>query len=729
MASASFRRSLHRKLGLRGPSLLYASWVAAEFVAAMATRFATGPLARAELLGGFVLTAQDDRPIAVIGRRARALLAVLCLEGGSGVPRERICGLLWSDRAEDQARASLRQCLFELKGHLGELGDDLLEIGRERIALKMGMLDSDVEQIRRALGGDDADALAAVAPRLGRGELLEGLEIAGLFQDWLEQARSAFEAALARDVMGCLTRLQAQARWEEVIALADGYLRRDPLQEGLVAAAIRAERAIGRNAAAQKRFEAISQRLTKELGVSVSSELLEAARGEHPAPANLDAQAPASATPRRQSADEPPLGLAPLRPRIGVLPFVHPDGDPEQADFAEALVEDLIGGLSRSPLLAVMPRQSSFAYEPRGQSAGRVCRELGLHYLVRGTVRRLGRNLRVSAELVKGADDQIVWSARYDRPIEDLFSMLDGITMAIVGTVEPALLDQEALRARERADMSLEFWELFVSGRRHFWRSTADDVRQAEAFLTRALQIQPDDAPSLAILAHCKLYDVWVGGSTDPSAAVAEAYRLALKAISVSGSDAFAHYTLGVVLSVMDQWPEAEAQQRRALELNPFLAAALGELGRLLAFEGRVEAAVSYSDRAISASPNDPHAWLWFRSKAIARLLARDLDGAVQDALDACARGAHRFYLHILLAACYAAAGRRDEAARAYRHAESLAKTRNAIDPSPAPAARTDSGLKALLAGHPFQQPHDRERFLAALRDARSAALELHAAD
>ncbi len=104
------------------------------------------------------------------------------------------------------------------------------------------------------------------------------------------------------------------------------------------------------------------------------------------------------------------------------------------------------------------------------------------------------------------------------------------------------------LSTSERADPSLEFWELFVSGRRHFWRSTADDVRQAEAFLGRALQIQPDDAPSLAILAHCKLYDVWVGGSADPSAAVTEAYRLALRAISVSGSDAFAHFTLGVVL-------------------------------------------------------------------------------------------------------------------------------------------------------------------------------------
>src|SRR6185503_7987383 len=149
------------------------------------------------------------------------------------------------------------------------------------------------------------------------------------------------------------------------------------------------------------------------------------------------------------------------------------------------------------------------AYEPQTRAAGLICAELGVDYLVRGTVRKLGSTLRVATELVRGADETAVWSARYDRPMDDLFAVLDGITLSIVGTLEPALLEQEAARAQGQPERSLEFWELFVSGRRHFWRSTPADVKKAEALLERALAIQPDDVSSLAILAHCKLYDVW----------------------------------------------------------------------------------------------------------------------------------------------------------------------------------------------------------------------------
>jgi TolB-like protein/DNA-binding winged helix-turn-helix (wHTH) protein/tetratricopeptide (TPR) repeat protein len=395
----------------------------------MPGRFATNPLARARLLGGFHLWTLKGDPVPLASRRARSLLAVVCLEGGAGVPRERLCGLLWSDRAEDQARASLRQCLFELKAALGDLSDGLLDIGRERIVARSGALDSDIMQAQRALEGSDPAELAAVGPLLSTGQLLEGLGVPGLFQDWLKQTRSAFEATLAADLGRCLVRLEKEARWGEVIALADAYLRRDPLHEGLVAAAIRAERASGRNAAAQKRLLAITQLLSKELGVTPSSSVIEAANGEPAAPAPKASAA--AATESQQSAAAAADGPQHARPRIGVLPFSHPGGDPDQANFAEALAEDLISGLAQSPLLAVTPRQSSFSYEPSAQAVQKVCAELGVDYVVRGTVRKLGRTLRVATELVRGADGTTVWSARYDRSIDDLFAVLESILVPV----------------------------------------------------------------------------------------------------------------------------------------------------------------------------------------------------------------------------------------------------------------------------------------------------------
>lgn len=410
----------------------------------------------------------------------------------------------------------------------------------------------------------------------------------------------------------------------------------------------------------------------------------------------------------------PGVPSAGARPRIVVLEFTHQPGDEEQAWFAEALADELTAGLSKSPLLAVTPRQALMHSDVVGAAPGAICAGLGVDYVIDGKVRAFGGAVRVSVDLIQGADETSAWSARFDRPMNDLFRMLDEITTAIIGTVEPTVLEREEARALKTPDHSMPFWRLFVQGRRHFWRSTRRDVRLAEGLLEEALRIEPDDVSALAILAHCKLFDVWVGLAENPQAAVAEAHRIALRAVTAGGSDAFAHYTLGVVLSLMGRWTEAKAEQRRALELNPYLAAASGELGRLLAFEGASDEAIAASERAIAASPNDPAAWLWYRSKAIARFVAADYDAAAADAADAAARGPERFPLHFLLAACYAAGGRLDEARRALADGERLAGERKG------PGLSNASGypLDAVRTGHPFVRQEDAERLVAAMQAA-----------
>lgn len=402
------------------------------------------------------------------------------------------------------------------------------------------------------------------------------------------------------------------------------------------------------------------------------------------------------------------------RPRIVVLEFTHPPGDEEQAWFAEALADELTAGLSKSPLLAVTPRQALLTSDVVGHPPGAICARLGVDYVIDGKVRSLGGVVRVSVDLIQGVDETSAWSARFDRPMDDLFSMLSEITTSIIGTVEPAVLEREETHALLTPERSLQFWQLFVRGRRHFWRSTSEDVRKAEAFLEQALALEPDDVSALSILAHCKLFDVWVGASEDPLAAIGEAHRIALRAVSAGQSDAFAHYTLGVVFSLMNRPNEARAEQRRALELNPYLAAASGEMGRLMAFDGRPQDAIVFSERAIAASPNDPHSWLWYRSKAIARFTAGDYQGAVRDAADACARGPERFPLHYLLAAAYAGADELDQARRALEHADRLARTRAGRSQRNTPPY----SLEALKTGHPFARNSDLDRLVKHLQKA-----------
>jgi len=408
------------------------------------------------------------------------------------------------------------------------------------------------------------------------------------------------------------------------------------------------------------------------------------ARGDHPSPA-------------------PALAEAHGKPKVGVLAFTSPPGDPDEACFAEAIAEDIIMALAKSRLLAVTPRQSSLTYDAAGLTTERICDDLGVEYIVQGHVRRLGPVVRVSVELVNGGENRTIWSGHYDRPLADLFSVQDEITAAIVSTLEPAILDHEEEHALRFPARDMAHWDLFIRGRWHFWRSTVEDSHKAKEFLAKALEFNPNDAPTLSLLAHCCLVDVWAGVARDPRALIAEAHHHALKAVSLDGADPFAHFTLGVVLSLMARGDQAMAEQRRALELNPYLAAAAGELGRLYAFAGRVDEALKLSDRAIGASPNDPHVSLWFRNKAIACFIADRYDEAATHAADACAHRPDYFFLHYLLAACAAAAGHTEDA-------------RIALDEGLRQMPRYT--LEALKLGHPFVRESDQDRYVEALRAA-----------
>jgi len=390
------------------------------------------------------------------------------------------------------------------------------------------------------------------------------------------------------------------------------------------------------------------------------------------------------------------------RPTLAVLEFRHPAGDDEQGYFAEAVAEDIIAGLAKSHLIEVISRQSSLTYDAENVDTKTICHDLGVRYLVRGQVRRMGRAIRVAADLIDGEADDTVWSGRFDRPIDDLFAVQDEITAAIVSALEPALLGREQAQSFERT-RDLAHWDLFMRGRYHFWRPSVSDGHKAQEWLTQALELAPDDVPTLSMLALAKLNDIWAGVAKDPAALIGEAHAMAMRAVSLDGGDSSAHQALGVVLSMLGQSEQAMAEERRALELNPYDVAAAGELGRLLAFAGRSEEAIKMSDRAIKASPNNTHAFLWFRSKAIAAFIAGRHADAAAFAADACARRPDYFFLHYLCAACHFANGDTPQARAAYAEGQVMMPRYT---------------MRGLKMGHPFTRTVDLENFTTALRGA-----------
>ncbi len=645
------------------------------------------------LFGSPVLMAGDE--LRALGRRARAMLAYLALSSPPRATRERLTGLFWPDRGDAQARASLRQCIVEIRNAIG----DALTADREWVALSAGALVGDWFDLDAALGRADPVALAAALARIGAEPLVAGLEFGEAFDDWLRTSRAAIDARLATAVLQCVSAANGAGDPTAALALADAWLLREPIDEAVAAAAIAIE--MGRNAAAaaQRRYRALEAALAREgmgaPGATVRAALQAPATAITPQPLAAAAIATIESITGRQAGGN-------ARPGLAVLMFRHPPNDADQAYFAEGVAEDIIAGLNRSRLLRVTSRQSSLAYAAEGVATTRICADLGVRYLVRGHIRRMGGAVRVTAELIDGAEDQMVWSSRYDRPVSDIFAVQDEITAAIAGTIEPELLGREQQLAM-RGNRDLGHWDLFIRGRHHYWLAGPVQYAEAASLFEQALALVPEDAPTLSMLAMTELGEVWAGTARDPAIMIRKAQDYAMRAIASDPRDAGAHHALGVVLSLTGQFDQAMAEQRRALELNPTNAQAIAELGRLHAFRGDVDAALACVDEALRYSPNDPHDWLWLRSRAVAFFIAGRHDDAVACARDACARRPDFFFLHFLVAACSATAGDIDNARIAC--AEGL-------------RLNARYGLRALHAGHPFSQATDLEKFTEALRTA-----------
>lgn len=394
--------------------------------------------------------------------------------------------------------------------------------------------------------------------------------------------------------------------------------------------------------------------------------------------------------------------LRSYRRTIAVLPFFNLNNDPDQEYFSDGLAEDIISQLTHSPWLLVVSRNSSFTYRSSSLDSAAIGRSLGARYLVQGSVRKAGTTLRMTAELVDTQTQETLWSDRYDRPLTDMFAVQEEVSQQIVSAIEPVYLHREERVASEVAAQDLVHWDLLMRARWHFWRTTPEHVLKAQAYLQQALELKPNDSPSLSLLAFTNLAKLWGSWADDPRAVVAEANRLALVAVRNDERDAFAHFTLGTALSCAGQMEAAIAELECALGLYPQAAAAAGELGRLLVFSGRTDEAEEFILQAIDASPHDPHLSLWIRSRAIACFIEERYADAVRYAREATAKRPDWYFNHLLLAACLTAAGD-EESGR-----DSLTK------------ALSGRGykLQSFHFGHPFVQTAHREKFLMALTNA-----------
>ncbi len=300
----------------------------------------------------------------------------------------------------------------------------------------------------------------------------------------------------------------------------------------------------------------------------------------------------------------------PDKPSIAVLPFQNMSGDPEQEFFADGMAEDIITALSHYRWFFVIARNSSFTYKGRAVDVTQVAKELGVRYVLEGSVRKAGNRVRVTAQLIDATTGSHIWAERYDRDLDDIFALQDEITETIVTSIEPELGAVERERARRKPPENLGAWDLFQRGLWHLFDDVKRDaLAQAKRLFERACELDPEFAAAHAELAWAHVAEIVRGLTDDPKASLDAAADAAERAVALDPRDPAARVTLGRVLIFRHAHERAIAEMEAALALNASFDRGHYGLGMALLYGGRPEESIPHFEKGIRLSPRNPLLW------------------------------------------------------------------------------------------------------------------------
>ena len=380
-----------------------------------------------------------------------------------------------------------------------------------------------------------------------------------------------------------------------------------------------ARNAVGDNGKAQRLIRTISRKGVRFVGAV--SEQLNGVR--------------AAATPAEAAAEQAPRPLAlPDRPAIAVLPFDNMSGDLEQEYFSDGITEDIITALSKLRWFFVIARNSSFTYKGKAVHMKQVAAELGVRYVVEGSVRKSGDRVRITAQLNDTATGSHIWAEHYDRDLVDVFAVQDEITDAIVAAIEPQIYAAENFRSRRKPPNSVDAWDLVMRALSHHWRVTRNDSAAAQTLLEQAIAIDSNYGQALSLSATNHMFGVHLGW-TDIATAASAAERAALAAIAADGEDAWAHTALGSVYFSTRRLDSALAEFELALQLNPNFSLVQGYYALALSYSGRWQDSHAAAQRAIRQSPRDPSSAIYYGVAAYAQFVGKNYHEAIALAREA----------------------------------------------------------------------------------------------
>ncbi len=356
-----------------------------------------------------------------------------------------------------------------------------------------------------------------------------------------------------------------------------------------------------------------------------------------------------------------PLQL-PDRPSIAVLPFDNLSGDPEQDYFADGVVEALTAALSRIRAFFVIARNSAFIYKGKAKNAREIGRDLGVAYILEGSVQRAGQRVRITVQLIATEDDMHVWAEKYDGSLDDIFDLQDRITEQVAGALQPSIRLAEIERVRRKPPQDMGAYDYTMRALRHVWQLEKDEAAGALALLDKALEIDPDYPLALALAAWCHAQTSVYNWVDDIGSAKTHALALAEKAAGMSTDDPLILTVLGTVHTFVRNYGAARVLLERAVALDPNSAWAYSRLGWLDTYADRPDEARAHFERALRLSPVDPMNFNNFVGIASSYQVAGDDDAAANMFRRALDERQNAHWIHRNLAPALLGAGREREA-------------------------------------------------------------------
>ena len=391
----------------------------------------------------------------------------------------------------------------------------------------------------------------------------------------------------------------------------------------------------------------------------------------------------------------------PDKPSIAVLPFNNLSGDPEQEYFSDGMTEQIITGLSKISSLFVIARNSTFAYKGQPVKIQQVSEELGVRYVLEGSVQKSGDKVRINAQLIDAIQGDHLWSETYDRVLKDIFAVQDDITQKILTALQVELTRGEQARAFARGTDNLEAYLKYLQAHEKWIQMNKESNALARQLAEESIALDPNFAVVYLTLASTHMMDVFLGSSKSPKDSIKQAMELNKKAMALDDSLANAYSQLGLLYTMTRQHDKGVAEANRGVELDPNSASAHRLLGITLSYAGRPEEAIPVLEKAIRLEPFTPG--VYYQNLGAAYRNAGQCDEAIPAYEEALRRASSSLQVHVGATATYSICGREEEARAA---AAGVLR----INPN----FSCDSYAKTL----PYKNQADIDRVIGALRKA-----------